>query len=638
MLLESDSDQLYPRSDDEYDGLCRQLSFDELPCELWGRVFSYLDPIEDQLPRLSLVCRKWRAMLRHFGHLWRNIVITPANCPVTRCYGLINSIFWRYGEHVETLTWVNGSRVYESSLHCISKLVNLKSLRLPILWNRSVLDCLAPVKLLETVHINGGFDLKDSDLIQIAENFGELKRITLNGCWSLTSAGIKEFLRKLKRPSAELKLKINAGLPIQDYRSDRAMLHGGLVVKTIAESESAASVTVLTLNFVSIELEELWSVVNTLPRLRKLAISNCERLHGVRLKSNSLQKVYLLHLWSVLFVSIHAPNLRTLKVDEGLESAEHLEVVSCRLRDVYVDGSGVLHTLNIKNGRLRNMEIFNCQDLDTRSLVQSLAENPTLTTLRIGDVGVHDLSLDDNYCPSLQDLCLLDDFSCRSLRVRCHNLRVLHTDEESDLDTLNDVLVMADRLKKVSLVGVPNLRNFIVQCESIDKIELNICSDYQVCLETCIIQAFRHLGFLRFFDCSVQTLILSTPSAGVVVLYRCNIGDYVLEMALNGCPNIAHLNLEKCSALTKVRIPMTANLMRYLNLFGCKDMLRVDLHCRDLLALNLGECPNVRLFLNGVERNLALSSLNTLEFPRIVLPSKSVRWSHDPVPELCFCS
>ncbi|XP_077998537.1 uncharacterized protein LOC144451533 [Glandiceps talaboti] len=636
MLLESDSEQTHHSSSDEEHGAFFQVSFDRLPCELWARVFHHFHPVTDRLPRLALVCRKWRTVLRYTSDLWRSIRIDPGNYQPWQ-FQLLNDIFQTYGHHIHRLIWANGSRVYESSLRCISKLVNLRELRLPILWNRAVLDYLSPLKQLETIHINGGFELQDNDLLLVAIYFRSLRLVTLYGCWSLTGIGMKRFLEKLGT-NTEVKLKVNNGLPLRDYRSDRAMLQGGYLVRTVTESNRASSVTVLSLNFIPIELEELWSVVRSLPRLRKLSVCNCERLHGVRLLSNSLKKVYLLHLWSVLFVSISAPNMRVLKIDEGLESTEHLEVESCKLRDVFIDGSDVLHTVQIKSDRLRNMEIFNCSQLDSRSLIRSLAENPSLVNLRIGNVGADDLSLDETFCPNLQDLCLLEDFCCKTLRVRCRDLRVLRSEEESDLPSLNDVLVMAEKLKKVSLVGVPHLRNLIVQCEYIDKIELNICSDYHVSLETCIIQAFRHLGFLRFFDCSVKTLILSTPSAGVVVLYRCKIGDYVLEMALNGCQNIAHLNLEKCSTLTKLRIPMTANLMRYLNLFDCQNILRVDLDCHEVLAINIGECPNVRLFLGGVERNLAMSSLNSLEFPRIVLPSQSIRWSHDPIPELCFCT
>ncbi|XP_006821249.1 uncharacterized protein LOC102808468 [Saccoglossus kowalevskii] len=626
MLL--DSNYTYTVYDDEIPS-----AVERLPCELWAAIFSYFHPVDDKLPRLALVCRKWRLVLYKSSELWRHLNIIHTNYSSLQ-YRLINHIFNVYGYHIEHLVWSNGSRVYESSLHAISNLSNLKVIRLPILWNKSVIECLAPLKRLKVIYINGGFELQDSDLLLILAYFRDVRRITLHGCWGLTSQGVETFLNRLD-PTTEVKLKLNTGLPLRDYRSDRAMLEGGALARSLADCDKDNFITVISFHFVPIELETLWSIVNSLPRLRKLSVSNCEGLYGIRLRSESLQKVYLLHLWSALFVSIHAPNLRSLKIDEGLESMEHLEIESKKLRDVYIDGSGILRTVHIKSNKLKNMEIFNCPLLDSRSLVQSLSECPTLCTLRIGDVGVDDMSLDESFCSGLQTMCLLEDYSSKTLRVRCRGLRAMTTQDECEIQTLNDVLIMAEKLKKISLVGVPNLRNLIIQCESLDKVELNVCSDNQVCLETCIIQAIHHVGFLRFFDCVVRTLILSTPSAGVVVLYRCQIGDYVLEMALNGCPNITHLNLERCSTLTKIRIPMAATLMRYINLFGCHNMLRVEIDCHELLAINLGDCPSVRLYLNDVERNLAISSLNALEFPHIVLPDQMVRWNHQLTPQLC---
>jgi hypothetical protein len=110
--------------------------------------------------------------------------------------------------------------------------------------------------------------------------------------------------------------------------------------------------------------------------------------------------------------------------------------------------------------------------------------------------------------------------------------------------------------------------------------------------------------------------------------------DYVLQMALLGCPNIAHLNLEKCRNITHVAVE--ALPLRFLNLFGCRDVLRLELACPSLLALNLGQCrTDVRLYVGGVERELEDLIRQGLQ---IVLPADSIRWSHDYPPQLYLCS
>ena len=118
--------------------------------------------------------------------------------------------------------------------------------------------------------------------------------------------------------------------------------------------------------------------------------------------------------------------------------------------------------------------------------------------------------------------------------------------------------------------------------------------------------------------------------ARTIVLYQCHMTDYVLKMALTGCSNIAHLNLEKCTSLTQVNIKGEGQIMKYLNLFGCRDLLLVDLHCPELIGLNLGHCPKVAsLLINGIEHNLRQKSKDL----DLVLPKSSTRWSHDYPPQ-----
>ena len=310
---------------------------------------------------------------------------------------------------------------------------------------------------------------------------------------------------------------------------------------------------------------------------------------------------------------------------------EHLEVFAPKLRRITIDGSSVLRTISIKSEKLNVLEVYNCDDLDMRTFRETLSCNPSIVSLKLGRLSQRDLYLDECCCPGIQELSLLADFGCSTLHIRSPTLRLIHTESESDLHTLTHIYVMADHLCKVALVGVPALRSLNIQCASVDAIELNLCSDDELCLESCVIQAFASIGFLRLFDCKVDMLAVMTPLARTIVLYRCQMSDYALQMALTGCPNIAHLNLEKCRSLKQVSIQ--APPMKYLNMFGCYDMNRLDVDCPELLALNIGHCPNVRLFLQGIERTLEKESKDI----QIVLPNKSVRWTHDLPPKVYFC-
>ena len=257
-------------SDSEYESCY----FSRLPDELTARIFTYLHPVYDALPRLGRVCSKWRKILKDTSRLWRKIHI-HSEAYKGHDYQVLATIFRVYGSQIQQLTWQSGSRVYESVFSLIPRLTSLTVLRLPILWNHWVVETLAPLSKLEEVLINGGFELTDRDLVTAAVNFQNLRRVTLNSCWSVTDRGVESFLASLPRLE-DCKLKINVGLPLADVRSDHAMLQGSMIARTVAESTRAESITMLSLNFVPIEMEELWGVVNSLTRLRKLCISNCE--------------------------------------------------------------------------------------------------------------------------------------------------------------------------------------------------------------------------------------------------------------------------------------------------------------------------------------------------------------------------
>ncbi len=352
-----------------------------------------------------------------------------------------------------------------------------------------------------------------------------------------------------------------------------------------------------------------------------------QNLISANVESTSLHKLYMYNLWNVRYVSVKAPFLRILTIDHGLDSVDQMDIVTPRLRKMVIDGANVLRIINIRSDRLQVADVFRCERLDMRIFKQMLSENRGIVCLRLGKLSEENFTLDEVCCPSLQELCLLKDFSCNALHIRSPTLRLIHTQSEVDLPELNHLYLVADHLCKVSLVGVPSMKSLVIQCVSVDSIDLNLCSDDQLNLEAFIIHALSSIGFLRLFDCHVNLLSVTTPIARTVVLYRCNMSNYVLQMALTGCSNIAHLNLEKCTSLSQLSIQ--GQLIKYLNLFDCQDLDLVDLYCPQLIALNLGHCPKVKLMMNGSKTDLK----KKMENPDIVLPTETTRWSHDYPPQ-----
>lgn len=340
----------------------------------------------------------------------------------------------------------------------------------------------------------------------------------------------------------------------------------------------------------------------------------------------------MFNLWGVADVAIQSSSLRNVTIEHGLESMEKVEINAKNLRRAIIDGNNSLRILSLKSEKMSYLELSNCEDIDMRTFRETLRRNTSIACLRLGCISQDSLTFDEYIVPSLQEFCLLSDFSCETIHIRSPTLRLLHVESENDIVTLNHMYITANHLCKVALVGMPALKTLTIQCVSVDAIEMNLCSDDQLHLESCVIHAMNAIGFLRLFDCKVNLLSVSTPLAKTVVLYRCQMSDYVLQMALTGCPNISYLNLEKCREISKVAIH--APPMKFLNMFGCTDISRLDLNnCPQLLAVNLGQCPNIRLFIRGMEQNFSAICTSL----RIVQPCDTVRWSHDFPPQAYFC-
>ncbi|KAK3094089.1 hypothetical protein FSP39_024046 [Pinctada imbricata] len=608
-------------------------TIDGLPDELLARIFKYLHPIYDRLPLAGLVCRKWRQVLHDNGSLWRKIYVDPLPYQHGH-FGVLVTVLRVYGYHIQQLSWRQSSPVYQNIFALIPNLKNLRCLRLPILWTRAVINSVSSLTQLERVQINGGYALSDEDLLMVAQSFPLLKEVSLNACWRVTARGLDVFISLLKQIEI-VKLKINSGLRLNDPHSANAIVRGCEMVQMIASKclSGPQFVKTLCLHYIPLEMEQLWSAIKYLPNLKKLSISNCEELHGIRLLSDSLQTLCLFNIWNALFISIDSSSLRNLTIDHGLDSLEHLEVDAPNLRRSVIDGNNVLMTIRIKSNRLLYLEISNCENVDMATLRNTLRNSPNLISLRIGCISPDSLTLDEYVIPNIQELCLLGDFACETIHIRSPTLRLIHAEAENDLVTLNHLYVTANHLCKVALIGMPALRTLTIQCVSVDAIEMNLCSDDQLNLESCVIHALNAIGFLRLFDCKVNLFSLSTPLAQTVVLYRCQMSDYALRMALMGCHNISHLNLEKCKQFRT--LVLETPLMKFLNIFGCSDVRSLDLaDCPKLLALNMGQCCNVKIVYHGKERSLE----ELCQYMQLVPPKALVRWSHDYPPQPYMCS
>ena len=178
----------------------------DLPPEVMTRIFKFLSPVEDDLPTLGMVCKKWREILRTAGAIWRTLHVDPMSYTWVE-FGTLSAILRQYGHHVRTLTWRNNAPVYAPIFSMCCQLRNLQCLKLPIKWTRDVIRKMAPLSQLQQVDIHGGFSLSDDDLLQVAHQFPKLCQVSLSACWAVTTQGLQSFLEQLPCLNT-LKLKV----------------------------------------------------------------------------------------------------------------------------------------------------------------------------------------------------------------------------------------------------------------------------------------------------------------------------------------------------------------------------------------------------------------------------------------------
>ena len=178
----------------------------DLPNEIITRIFTFLSPVEDDLPTLGLVCKKWRDILTTDSSIWKTLHVDPMSYNWME-FATLRAILRQYGQHVRTLTWRNNAPVYAPIFSMCCQLHNLQCLKLPIKWTRDVINKMAPLTQLQQVDIHGGFSLVDSDLKQVALQFPKLCKVSLNACWAVTTQGVQSFLEQLPCLN-NLKLKV----------------------------------------------------------------------------------------------------------------------------------------------------------------------------------------------------------------------------------------------------------------------------------------------------------------------------------------------------------------------------------------------------------------------------------------------
>ena len=110
-----------------------------------------------------------------------------------------------------------------------------------------------------------------------------------------------------------------------------------------------------------------------------------------------------------------------------------------------------------------------------------------------------------------------------------------------------------------------------------------------VCLSTFLGAGYPHLAYIP-----PSFLMRGTPIPGQVLGPWGTPNWNSTAWLSQEVSNIDYLSVERCRQLSQLDV--TDQPMKYLNLFGCSEIHRVQVESEHLIGINLGHCPKVRLF------------------------------------------
>eukprot|EP00761_Pharyngomonas_kirbyi_P012800 gb/GECH01012827.1/.p1 GENE.gb/GECH01012827.1/~~gb/GECH01012827.1/.p1 ORF type:complete len:1045 (+),score=173.93 gb/GECH01012827.1/:1-3135(+) len=194
-----------------------------------------------------------------------------------------------------------------------------------------------------------------------------------------------------------------------------------------------------------------------------------------------------------------------------------------------------------------------------------------------------------------------------------------------DSQILETLINGLPHLEQVSILGEnsTSLQNMDIQNSSLNRISFaNLKSAAQLTFKC---PNLRHLRFDRCGDISLLDDDLYLPSLTQLIFRSCSLLQMDTQKVSKFAPHLEALELVDCGMMPRSIIQIDSSTLRYINLFVCRNVFHVRLHCPHLDTLNIDILKDIRHLDIDCP---AIKQLQLLRVPYIEYPNLNTMHIH----------
>eukprot|EP00761_Pharyngomonas_kirbyi_P012266 gb/GECH01012293.1/.p1 GENE.gb/GECH01012293.1/~~gb/GECH01012293.1/.p1 ORF type:complete len:628 (+),score=95.17 gb/GECH01012293.1/:1-1884(+) len=410
------------------------------------------------------------------------------------------------------------------------------------------------------------------------------------------------------------------------YSNTFVMAETSQLFFSVSENEliQCPQLTSLSLSDSYINENELQSILEKIPTLKRLSVQQCPNIHSLVIPKQS----YLEYL------RVMCANMMNLEI-ANCQQLEHLEIRVARISDES------MQRILEKCGSLSKLICVGCKNVRfSRTQIQGVKY------LDLSRSRVDDKALSHTLSPLTATLKKLQLFGCDSIEdpiIECSELESL--DMHNCFRNLRNPTIRCPNLLSLRLPSCPRLFSPVIECKSLYHLDIStteICNDaLERILETC-----PQLQHLKIDDCEKlkaprivskslkvlhmrkvniqaappkslanglydapntdqeeppksKTIKVQCPALKEIYLDWCKVTDSILNSILESCPMINVLSLVGCSSLERptLRSPVLGNI----NLQHCKNITKPHIRCPKMKWLNISKTSIDKVTLSSIK-------------------------------------
>ena len=625
---------------------------ESLPNELLNHIFGFLHPIYDNLARLSLVCKRWKAVIEETPSLWKCIHFTRAYpffiTKNAKHREVLRHCLLKFGRYVTCLRDHPITRTFaEPSLRDIlPNLSNLTCLDVPLLeWEPRFLQSLTCASTLEELNlteyllseppkIQWLFQQPDSlkknfltpqHLQMILLRFPRLKILKLAlDCIAVPPPTLTAFLNKTNITELEL-----SGFGLTPSLSNHFILNRDMCLRTIASSQRLASlITRLELRTCPLfySSDDLQSMLKLMKSLRHLFV-------GAGLIHRDPKSLLSIESSTLITLGIDGlPTLRMQCLRCNTPNLREFELANCRdmtavfvystnlesmcLRDLYS-----VYNLQTTSIRLNHLELWTCPEMPVTALRNFLKEHQTIQKLSLIG-GLTGLTLYGCMCPHLSELKIMlfevQWFKLGSIKIDCPSLKRLYCDGNwrnpftrtpddfsgfpRGLSTCS-IFIRSGKLQYV-WINLPNASTISVKCKQLDNMNVTIGEEASCLKESMEFEVIADkIICLHTTNCKFSRYHLQATDIGAVTLRQCEIySDGSIPLLIVHTKSIIKLTLDNCHNMEFAELRVKPKkAARHVYIYDC-DRLRsiaITRTGKSLPKISIVNCKNLQGVASG---------------------------------------